>query len=100
MSNVRRSRELFGNDKSREKGSGNQVCHCMAPAANAPNGTEGAFQNSMTRSQESPPTPSYVRMDRVESIRAAIAQGCYHVPAADLAQNLIDHMLVNRPSRP
>jgi anti-sigma28 factor (negative regulator of flagellin synthesis) len=36
-------------------------------------------------------------MEHIDRIRTAIAEGRYHVSAADLAQKLIDHMLVNRP---
>jgi anti-sigma28 factor (negative regulator of flagellin synthesis) len=48
---------------------------------------------------ESSSEPSYIRMERVASLRAAIAQGDYHVSAADLAQKLMDHMLAHRQSR-
>jgi hypothetical protein len=37
--------------------------------------------------------PSPARRDRVERIRLAIANGSYHVSAADLAQKLIDRMI-------
>jgi flagellar biosynthesis anti-sigma factor FlgM len=46
-----------------------------------------------TRPRKSSLHLSGVRMDRVSSIRAAIANGCYHVSSADLAQKLMDYML-------
>ncbi len=42
-----------------------------------------------------PPTPT--RMERLADLKAAIAQGRYHVSAADLAQKLMDHLLGSRP---
>ncbi len=36
------------------------------------------------------------RMEHIARIRIAIAEGRYHVSAADLAQKLIDHMVANR----
>ena len=36
---------------------------------------------------------SDVRQDKVESIRAAIADGTYHVSSSDVAQSLMDHLL-------
>ena len=38
---------------------------------------------------------SPARMEHLARIRAAIAEGRYHVSAADLAQKLIDHMVAN-----
>ncbi len=43
---------------------------------------------------------SPARMEHLVRIRAAIAEGRYHVSAADLAQKLIDHMIANRSSEP
>lgn len=42
---------------------------------------------------------SHARMEHLADIRTAIAEGRYHVSAADLAQKLIDHMVVNRSPR-
>jgi flagellar biosynthesis anti-sigma factor FlgM len=42
---------------------------------------------------------SHARMERIAFIRTAIAEGRYHVSAADLAQKLIDHMIANRPPK-
>jgi anti-sigma28 factor (negative regulator of flagellin synthesis) len=39
---------------------------------------------------------SHARMEHLAGIRTAIAEGRYHVSAADLAQKLIDHMVANR----
>jgi anti-sigma28 factor (negative regulator of flagellin synthesis) len=58
-----------------------------------PADAELLFLRKAARSQESSQHPSGVRMDRVISIRAAIANGCYHVSSADLAQKLMDYML-------
>jgi anti-sigma28 factor (negative regulator of flagellin synthesis) len=38
-------------------------------------------------------------MERIVTIRAAIAQGSYHVSAAALARKLMGHMLAHRPSQ-
>ena len=46
------------------------------------------FLRKATRPQESSPHLSGVRLERVSSIRAAIANGCYNVSSADLAQKL------------
>jgi flagellar biosynthesis anti-sigma factor FlgM len=45
---------------------------------------------------EEPSSDSNVRMEQIARIRAAIAEGRYHVSAADLAQKLIDHMVATR----
>jgi hypothetical protein len=50
------------------------------------------FLRKATRPQESSPHLSGVRLERVSSIRAAIANGCYNVSSADLAQKLMDFM--------
>ncbi len=42
---------------------------------------------------------SPLRTEHIARIRAAIAEGRYHVSAADLAQKLIDHMLANQPPK-
>ncbi|MGD0647339.1 MAG: flagellar biosynthesis anti-sigma factor FlgM [Acidobacteriaceae bacterium] len=42
---------------------------------------------------------SHARMARIDRIRIAIAEGRYHVSAADLAQKLIDHIVANRPQK-
>ena len=39
---------------------------------------------------------SQARMEHIARIRTAIAEGRYHVSAADLAQKLIDHIVANR----
>jgi anti-sigma28 factor (negative regulator of flagellin synthesis) len=39
------------------------------------------------------------RMENIARIGRAIAEGRYHVSAADLAKKLIHHMLANRPSK-
>lgn len=49
--------------------------------------------------EEPPSTDSYLRMEHIARIRTAIAEGRYHVSAADLAQKLIHHMLANRPPK-
>lgn len=58
-----------------------------------PSDTELLFLRKATRPQESSPALSDIRMERVSSIRAAIANGCYNVSSADLAQKLVDYML-------
>jgi hypothetical protein len=58
-----------------------------------PADAELLFLRKATRPQESSPHLSGVRMERVSSIRAAIANGCYNVSSADLAQKLMDYML-------
>jgi anti-sigma28 factor (negative regulator of flagellin synthesis) len=57
-------------------------------------GTERLFHgNSMTKSLERAMDLSDVRMEMVARVRAAIANGCYNVSSADLAQKLISNML-------
>lgn len=58
-----------------------------------PADAELLYLREAVRSQESSQRPSGVRMERVSSIRAAIANGCYNVSSADLAQKLMDYML-------
>ncbi len=49
---------------------------------------------------EAPPSSdSHLRMERISRIRTAIAEGRYHVSAADLAQKLIQHIRTNRPPK-
>jgi anti-sigma28 factor (negative regulator of flagellin synthesis) len=43
---------------------------------------------------------SPARMEHLARIRAAIAEGRYHVSAADLAEKLIHHMVAKRSSEP
>jgi anti-sigma28 factor (negative regulator of flagellin synthesis) len=61
------------------------------------------FQKGATEFRKASPDPSYaqmgVRMERIVTIRAAIAQGSYHVSAAALARKLMGHMLAHRPSQ-
>jgi flagellar biosynthesis anti-sigma factor FlgM len=38
------------------------------------------------------------RMERVASLRKAIAEGTYRISAADIAEKIIAHMLTNRPT--
>ena len=41
---------------------------------------------------------SGARMERIESLRIAIATGRYHVSAADVAQKLMGYILANNPA--
>ncbi len=43
---------------------------------------------------------SAVRMEHIARIRTAIAEGRYHVSAADLAQKLVDHMVARCAAKP
>ena len=45
-------------------------------------------------------TDSQLRMEKIAGIRAAIAEGRYHVSADDLAQKMIDTVLDKRPPKP
>jgi anti-sigma28 factor (negative regulator of flagellin synthesis) len=38
------------------------------------------------------------RMERIASLRKAIAEGTYRISAADIAEKIIAHMLANRPT--
>jgi anti-sigma28 factor (negative regulator of flagellin synthesis) len=49
--------------------------------------------------EEASSADSHSRMEHIACIRTAIAEGRYHVSAADLAQKLIDHMIANRPPK-
>jgi anti-sigma28 factor (negative regulator of flagellin synthesis) len=53
------------------------------------------FRNSMTNSLERTMDLPEVRMERIIKIRTAIANGCYNVSSAELAQKLIGNMLGN-----
>jgi Anti-sigma-28 factor, FlgM len=76
---------------------------CVVVTASSPKSVLSGFQRGATGLRRASPDPSYaqrdVRMERVAAIRAAIAQGSYHVSAADLAQKLMDHMLAHRPAK-
>jgi anti-sigma28 factor (negative regulator of flagellin synthesis) len=37
-------------------------------------------------------------MERIASLRRAIAEGTYRISAADIAEKIIAHMLANRPT--
>lgn len=45
------------------------------------------------------PADSSLRAERIATIQRAIKAGTYRISAADIAEKLIGHMLVNRPSR-
>jgi anti-sigma28 factor (negative regulator of flagellin synthesis) len=49
--------------------------------------------NNMTKSLERAMDLSDVRIEMVARVRSAIANGCYNVSSADLAQKLIRNML-------
>jgi hypothetical protein len=76
---------------------------CFAFNADSPAGGSRAFRRGAVGFHKASPHPSddrmHVRMERIAAIRAAIAQGSYHVSAADLAQKLIDHMLAHQRSK-
>ena len=60
-------------------------------------GSEEMPQNERPDQIRTSHEPS-VRTERIAALRSTIAAGRYHVAATDLAQKLIDHMLVNRPA--
>jgi anti-sigma28 factor (negative regulator of flagellin synthesis) len=51
------------------------------------------FRNSVPGSSKPLLNLAGVRLERVASIRAAIANGSYGISSADLAQKLIDQMM-------
>jgi anti-sigma28 factor (negative regulator of flagellin synthesis) len=69
------------------------ACTNRAPLADSAELTQFDRQDSIPTAY----TPA-LRMERIAILRKAIAEGRYYVPAGDLAQKLIDHMLANRPS--
>jgi Anti-sigma-28 factor, FlgM len=114
LNKARKSWELFDATESLEKPRPAQVrlckvnpckvkMSCFAFTADSPAAGRRAFRRGAIGFQKSSPHPSDGRMDvrkeRIAAIRAAIAQGSYHVPAADLAQKLIDHMLAHQRSK-
>ena len=109
MNKVRKSWELSGIDESRDGARQDRVGlfrvkkSCLAPAADSPKRVSSVFQKDATGFRKASPDSSYaqmgVRMERIVTIRAAIAQGSYHVSAADLALKLMGHMLAHRPSQ-
>ena len=64
--------------------SSDQLCSIRRHAAGAEQPSSGA---------------SLARMEHIARIRTAIAEGRYHVSAADLAEKLIDYMVANRPAK-
>jgi anti-sigma28 factor (negative regulator of flagellin synthesis) len=38
-----------------------------------------------------------LRMERIDRLREAIANGTYRISAADIAEKIVAHMLANRP---
>src|ERR1700734_497523 len=55
-----------------------------------------SIRRRAARVQEPPSAGSHARMEHIARIRTALAEGRYHISAADLAQKLIDHMIANR----
>lgn len=45
------------------------------------------------------PTDRSQRDDRIAALQKAIADGSYRISAADIAEKLIEHMMINRPPR-
>jgi anti-sigma28 factor (negative regulator of flagellin synthesis) len=49
--------------------------------------------------QKPSPADASLRSKRIAVIKSAITAGTYRISAADIADKLIDHMLMNRPPR-
>jgi anti-sigma28 factor (negative regulator of flagellin synthesis) len=109
LNKVRKSWELLDIDESKDGARQGRVGlfrvkrSCFAPAEDSPKGVSNVFQKDATGFRKASQDSSYaqmgVRMERIVTIRAAIAQGSYHVSAADLALKLMGHMLAHRPSQ-
>jgi flagellar biosynthesis anti-sigma factor FlgM len=84
---------LFNSEDGRTPDDENRLHRRHLHGIDEPSDAELLFLRKATRPQESSPNLSDVRMERVTSIRAAIANGCYNVSSADLAQKLMDYML-------
>jgi anti-sigma28 factor (negative regulator of flagellin synthesis) len=103
LNRARRSRELIGIARSREKTCRVQPRLCkakgshIASTADSPNSIHRALQKDVIEIQPASPDHSRARMERLVALKTAIAQGRYQVSAADLAQKLINHMLARRP---
>ena len=50
-------------------------------------------QDGMTQSRKYATSLSNARMERVAAVKMAIANGCYNVSSADLADKLMSNML-------
>ena len=68
-----------------------------AAARMSPRDQLRSIRRRAAAAEESFSADAHARMEHIARIRTAIAEGRYHVSAADLVQKLIDHMLVNRP---
>jgi flagellar biosynthesis anti-sigma factor FlgM len=105
LNKARKSWELFDVARSREKTRRvpAHLCRiklsCLVSTADSPNSAHRAFQKDSAALPAASPAPTPARMERVAALRAAIAQGRYHVSAADLAQKIMDHMLALHPPK-
>jgi anti-sigma28 factor (negative regulator of flagellin synthesis) len=92
LNKARKSRKLLDLARSRETTRRVRVrlcsvkINCYASTADSASGVGGVLKTGVTGSQGA-------RMERLAALKTAIAQGRYHVSAADLAEKLIDHML-------
>ena len=84
---------LFNNEDGWAPDDGNRIHRRRLHSIGEPSDAELLLMRKATRPQEFSPSFSDVRMERVSSIRAAIANGCYNISSADLAEKLMDYML-------
>ena len=61
---------------------------------------QDSLRRLATLCQNPSPAEISARMERIAAIQKSIAAGTYRIPAAEIADKLIDHMLMNRPPRP
>jgi anti-sigma28 factor (negative regulator of flagellin synthesis) len=105
LNKARRSRELSGIAKGREKTRCAQAGLCkaegsgFASTADSSGSIERALREDAIGVEAASPDGSPARLERLAVLRTAIAEGRYRVSAAELAQKLMDHMLALQPEK-
>ncbi len=94
LNRVRKIRSLFDSTARRNK----TLC-LEATATRSSIDQLRSIRKRAAGAEDPSPADSPVRTELIARIRAAIAEGRYHVSAAHLAQKLIDNMLANQPPK-
>jgi len=103
LNKARRLRELIGLATGRKKTRPAQARLCnvkvsrFTSTADSPNSIRRALQKDAAEIQSTSPEHLRARIEHLIALKTAIAEGRYQVSAADLAQKLMDHLLVPRP---
>jgi hypothetical protein len=106
LNKVRRSREWSGISKGREKTRRGQAGLCTAEGrgfaamADAAGSIERARREGAAGLEAASLDGSPAQVERLAELQAAIAEGRYHVSAAELAEKLMEHALAHQPVKP